>query len=94
MTSSMTKMVMMMVVNNYTMREIARLSWNAMDEEQRKLITDVENIKRMVVSKVEDLFVQQYHDTPTDNLHNLVDEFNNTNDLDDCICETIYGLVS
>ena len=72
MTSSMTKMVMMMVVNNYTMREIARLSWNAMDEEQRKLITDVENIKRMVVSN----------------------EFNNTNDLDDCICETIYGLVS
>ena len=27
--------------------EIARLSWDAMDEEQRKLITEVQNIKRM-----------------------------------------------
>ena len=79
---------------DFTMQELTRLSWDAMDEEQRKLITDDQNIKRMCMSKVEDLFVQQYHDAPTDDLHNLVDEFNNTNDLDDCICETIFGLVS
>jgi len=78
-------------MTDLTMEEIARLSWDAMDEEQRKLITEVQNIKRMCMSRVESLFVQRYHDVG-DELYDLVDEVNNTNDLDAKIDEIIDGL--
>ena len=76
-----------------SMKEIAKLSWGAMDEEQRQLTTSLIGIKKECMRKVEDLFVQRYHDAPTDELYALVDEINNTNDLDDVIREIIYCLV-
>ena len=45
------------------------------EEQQRQLITEAENIKRMCMSRVESLFVQRYHDTNDgDELYELVEE--------------------
>ena len=65
---------------DFTMQELTRLSWDAMDEEQRKLITDVQNIKRMCMSRVESLFVQHYHDAGIDDLPKLVEKCNKYTD--------------
>ena len=73
--------------------EIAKLSWDAMNEEERKLHTDVQNIKRMCMSRVEDLFVQHYHDTGIDDLPELIEKCNTTRDIDFFIEDIIYNLV-
>jgi len=62
------------MMTDLTMKEIVKLSWDAMNEEERKLHTDVQHIKRMCMSRVEDLFVQHYHDTGIDDLPKLVEE--------------------
>jgi len=80
-------------MSNLSMEEIVKLSWDAMNEEDRKLYTDVKNIKRVCMSRVEDLFVQHYHDAGIDDLPKLVEECNGTKDIDFFIDNIIYDLV-
>ena len=59
-------------ITDLTMEELAKLSWDAMDEEQRKLITSVLDIKKQCLVLIEDQFTQQYHDVG-DELYDLVE---------------------
>ena len=80
-------------MTDLTMEEIVKLSWDAMNEEERKLHTDVQHIKRMCMSRVESLFVQHYHDAGIDDLPKLVEKCNTTRDIDFFIEDIIYNLV-
>ena len=80
-------------MTDLTMEEIVKLSWDVMNEEERKLHTDVQHIKRMCMSRVESLFVQHYHDAGIDDLPKLVEKCNGTTDIDFFIDNIIYDLV-
>jgi len=59
-------------ITDLTAQQIYDLAWNEMDEEQQKLITSVENIKKECLALVADQFEQHYHDVG-DGLYDLVE---------------------